>query len=657
VRLLLALILMVPMLASGAARTLSDCTVSATPTASAPLDLDACTINDGDEITGILTGLASTYGNVYVRAPSRTAWVVAAYTVFTVDDFYFLEDQSARNTFLIQHKVVNPATCSGADCRGFFTLWSFSNFDNVVIGGPKLSVTLQGNHPGLGNCATHYRPAVETGWNAGSAAICDINYGFIQASMSNSTQADLFDMRANIRFSQGYALVGGINSVEGVTANSVYQMNLVGLFYATGGVTVNGAWNVWMDPDRTVFSDPFVRAWGWDGTLGTGTVAGRPLGCNDGGVNDQVRLGTPAVFDTLTGGFTIEYGYSVFIPRLVGAVGTSAAAPFVIRLKDWGMSGPGTAYDAGVFVKKTAEATFMKGDPADRPDTDDPVRFLRIIKLPSTYADGATGANFTGCTANNNLADGTSNFARLENGGSSSGRLNRGWHIEFAGDWTTTAQGGTFVRGELLRFGTSQDAYPIYNHTMRVADGTYIQDTLTLRDRTTLTGPGAYKDIAAAHAYTYTAAASLPTDGGKTRRAPGSTTQGTVIFLTTDNRLWECRELNGSTECTSWAEVPTARDSNVINTNVAGTVAISTDVKGIMVSNVNFTGSARAVITIGDNSTATVDDLCVPNGSTITGTGTLTYEGGSQSLPYTIPNGTTNCNITANDRPDPPGVN
>jgi hypothetical protein len=82
--------------------------------------------------------------------------VVAAYTVFTVDDFYFLEDQSARNTLLIQHKAIDGDACVLADCYAYYSLWWFKNFDNIVIGGPKLAVTFKGTHPGLANCDDQY---------------------------------------------------------------------------------------------------------------------------------------------------------------------------------------------------------------------------------------------------------------------------------------------------------------------------------------------------------------------------------------------------------------------------------------------------------------------------------------------------------------------
>jgi hypothetical protein len=177
--------------------------------------------------------------------------------------------------------------------------------------------------------------------------------------------------------------------------------------------------------------------------------------------------------------------------------------------------------------------------------------------------------------------------------------------VTFAGDWRTAAQGGTFDRGQLFYFGW--DAGPIYNNTLRAAAGTEIKDTITLHDRSTVTGPGTFANIVVAD---------------HSANTPGA-------------------------------------NSTITDTTVTGTVTVNANTENTTVSNVNFTGSARAVITIGASADATVDDLCVPNGSTITGTGTLYYEGDPtpKSLPYTIPNSTQACNSTANDRPDPPGVN
>jgi hypothetical protein len=599
VRLILALLLCWPLAVFAVDRDLDDCTVGSTPTALAPLDLDNCTISDGDDISGILIGLASTYGDVYVRAPSRTANVVAAYTVFTVDDFYFLEDEDGRNTFLIQHKVVDGTSCSGAACEGFFTLWRLEQFDHVVIGGQSLSITFVGNHPGLANCAAQNRPALQTGWGSGSADICDINKGLVDIYVGDGVQPALFDFRANVKFSQMYALMsGGYNANENMT-NRVQQVNVAGVFYATSGInTYLAVKDVWFDPDRTFITDPYVRIFGWTGTVGVGTEGGLPMGCNDT-VNDQLRAsaGAPYYSDSITGGISIQYGWAGFIPRFSGTIGT-AEAPFVIRIQDLAITGPGTGYQAGVRVKGTGEATFFKGDPNDK-GTDTPQRFLRIIRLPDEYGSGPASNSMSGCPANSFVgADADSNFLRFENSIGIS-RYTRNFDVEFVGDWRTTAQGGTFERGELVRM--AFDTYRAYHNTVRVASDTTFPDTLTMYDTGTATGPGTFANIAVA-------------------------------------------DFNANNP---------GQDNLITDTNVSGTVAISANTEDTTIANVNFTGTARAVITIGASANAIVSDLCVPNGSTITGAGTLTYEGSGQSLPYTIPNSTANCSITPDPRPGP----
>jgi hypothetical protein len=222
---------MFPLLVGAVARDLDDCdTLVTPPTALAPLDLDTCDIDDGDDITGILTGLASTYGDVYVRAPSHDAWVYAAYTVFTVDDFYFLEDESAANTLLIQHVSVDPATCVGTDCTGFWVLWKFKNFDSVIIGGPKLSMTFLGNHPGLANCTTQDAPATQLGISEATREICGFNEALLSFRMDDGSAATLADVRANVRFSQMAAIDFFGSQTLGATTNVINQVNVAGMF-------------------------------------------------------------------------------------------------------------------------------------------------------------------------------------------------------------------------------------------------------------------------------------------------------------------------------------------------------------------------------------------------------------------------------------------
>jgi hypothetical protein len=139
------------------------------------------------------------------------------------------------------------------------------------------------------------------------------------------------------------------------------------------------------------------------------------------------------------------------------------------------------------------------------------------------------------------------------------------------------------------------------------------------------------------------------------------TCQNRVVLLTTDGLYYICATWNSTlSQCTAWTVTTTGQDNTIENTNVSGSIEVQSDVERTVINNVNFTGSARAVITIDSNSDVTIDDLCVPNGSTINGTGTLIYKGTTYTTdwsPFAMPTGTQDCSITANDRPDPPGVN
>jgi hypothetical protein len=603
----LLVLLLCPIAVFAVDRDLDDCTVGSTPTALAPLDLDNCTINDGDDITGILTVLASTYGNVYVRAPSRTANVVAAYTVFTVDDFYFLEDEDGRNTFLIQHKSVNPATCSGTDCKGYWVLWSIQNFDNAVIGGEKLSLTFVGNHPGLANCAAQYRPHIQVGISDTTARICDTNFGLVEFRMTDGSTGQLFDFRANVRMSQAYGLYSfNSSNAEGSQVNRVLQTNIAGLFYATSGVFLHaGSWDVWTDPDRFVLSDPYVRGWGWDGTVplqGNGqpaVQAGLEVGCTSY-VNDQVRtVGLSAYYsNSITGGMLVEWGTGGFAQRFPGRIGT-AASPYSIRIKDWGITGPGTGYQAGVRVKGAAEALFSKGDPADNDPNTGTYRFMRLYSLPSQYGGGRGSASLINCAEDNNFPDGVGNFIRFEANEVGS-RQTRWGQWELAGDFYTNWNWP--AGSEIFKFGSSADESENFGHTLKLSSQTTLTHKIILRDRSTVTGPGTFADL----------------------------------------------------DITDANAIVQGYNSTIIDTNVSGVMTVSDGTVGSVIRNVNFTGAARAVITVNGTADADIDDVCVPDGSTISGTSTtVNYEGSVRTLPYTIPNGTQNCSITADPRPGP----
>jgi hypothetical protein len=627
VRALLVLLLCWPLAVFAVDRDLDDCTVGSTPTALAPLDLDACTINNGDDITGILVGLDTTYGNVYVRAPSRTLSVTSDTIAFTVDDFYVYEDESAANKLTVTHDPSNPSgaiylsefQCTRCDTALDYCplsagtlsdlganylqrttiMWALVNFDNVLIGGANLSITLTGTHPGLGRVSTLTcgdKPAYPTN---------EINVGLVDLRVTDTSNPPLVDVRANFRNAEAYGLYVAGTQVVGGTTGRADQVNIAGVFWNTSGALVSGARDVWFDPDRTVFNDPYNRGFGWDGAVAL-TTGGRDVGCFDRkrSANGRMTNTAPYFADSLTGGVTFEWGYLGWQPRAVNVVG-SAAAPFIIRIKDWGTSGPNTGYPAGVKVKKSSQSIFFKGDPFPNYDSvATPFRFIRFIALPDDYGSGLYGGSITqsSCGAlnsdvvSNDYPDALDNTIRLE-ANDVNDYQNIGWKVMFAGDWTTTwARGGLFLF-QCCVDGTGQRSA---EHVLRADDGMVFSDTITMYDTHTVTGPGTFSNI----------------------------TTDTLTNTTT-------------------------RDNTVADTNVSGAVALGASTGTTTIDNVNFTGAARAVITVATGSAAIVTDLCVPDGSTITGAGTLTYEGSGQSLPYTIPNSTANCAITADPRPGP----
>ena len=46
--------------------------------------------------------------------------------------------------------------------------------------------------------------------------------------------------------------------------------------------------------------------------------------------------------DSIKGGITAEYGAGGFVQRFVSRMGNSADDPFIVRVKDWNVTGPGT---------------------------------------------------------------------------------------------------------------------------------------------------------------------------------------------------------------------------------------------------------------------------------------------------------------------------
>ena len=96
------------------------------------------------------------------------------------------------------------------------------------------------------------------------------------------------------------------------------------------------------------------------------------------------------------------------------------------------------------------------------------------------------------------------------------------------------------------------------------------------------------------------------------------------------------------------------RFNTITDTNISGVVAIDANTENTTIRNVNFIGSPRAVITIGSGSTVAASNLCVPSGSTITGTGSLIFNGASRALPFTI-SPTNDCSLIGNnEKPQPP---
>jgi hypothetical protein len=613
VRAVPALLLCWPLAVFAVDRDLDDCTVGSTPTALAPLDLDACTINDGDDITGILTGLATTYDDVYVKAPSESIGVTFTGTVQFgpsgqgADEFKFFEDEA--HTLVITHVPVT------ADAQ----MWLLTNLDAITIGGPGLRMTFKGTHPGLGTG----NPC------SGTKESCSLydSFGLIAVSLTDNSNPALLDFRANVWNSWGHGILvlGGDNGGDGeATANRWQAANFAGLFLNSAIYVNTGVMDVWVDPDRTVVMDPFNRLLGWDGGVALTASGGVPIGCSD---SARAMWGSPVGVQIqyprrVSGGVTAEYGMpvmNIFVPKYIG---NSESDPYIIRVKDFGASGPTsiTGLTAGVLTKLLGISTgVIKHDPAfPYSFTAADQRWLRIQELPPSYRSGAyLWSIASGCAGgngtDNNYSTGSPFVWRAEasRDGGTTQYETAYIHVDFAGFDTAWHHMGD-DREYVQAAGSGHDNAPgdtdpdrTWGHVVRIASGDTMPGITTMLDSITATGPGSWNILSIAR---------KPIDQGG--------------------------YLNPV-------------DNTVTDTRVSGIVEIGQDATGTVIDNVEFTGAARAVITIGASSAVTVTDLCVPNGSTITGTGTLTYEGSSQSLPYTIPNGTANCTITADPRPGP----
>jgi hypothetical protein len=452
--------------------------------------------------------------------------------------------------------------------------------------------------------------------------------------LDDGSNPDLEDFRANFKNTWGQALLfqGGANGSTGeATANRWKQVNLAGVFINAGANLQSGVMDVWIDPDRTVVMDPFVRAQGWDGAVAT-TYAGRDIGCMD--YNRSTPRNGPAILGNymrkVTGGVTGEYGQFGVNFFATKYFGNSDTDRFLVRVKDYGSSGPTwmTGLPAGVAVKLGTTAGLMKNDPAATfgSITAADKRWIRFQQLPSTYGNGMYSFGIDepcadGNLTSNSFASGTP-FIWLAEASSDSNPTtyqNAYFNVKFSGNWDFLSANSTrrYVggAGSGQDYQSGEDAVDrTWGHVLSIDSGATMVGLVDVLDTGTITGPGTWSNV-------------------KIER----------VQIDQNSNDYIC-----------------PNDNTVTDTRIAGVVTVGTCATNTVISNVQFTGSARAIITIGDGSDVTVGDLCAPAGSTITatgtGTGTLTYEGSSQSLPFTISTDPNECSISENERPDPPGI-
>jgi hypothetical protein len=570
--------------------------VGSPPTEASPYDLDGCTIIDGDDITGILTGAVSRWGSVALRAPSSTKSVTSNSTAFTGHDFFFLEDQSALNRLTITHAPSSPDSSftpvPGNTVTRKQTMWGITNANRVVIGGAKLSMTFVGTHPGLG-----------VGNND--------QIGLISFDTTNGSTPDLADIRANFRttYSHGIYFEGG----QGIDSyvNRFEQVNVAGVFWSSGVAAPDGGVrSVWLDPDRTVIMDPFVRALGWSGAADF-TDAGNAIGCAVES-RAEYRVYPQANFQypyKVSGGVTLGYGFpnaNIFVGRYIG---NSQSDPYLVRFHDIGHSGPSTGYPAGVMVKKSYTLFLAKYDPMDEAITARGSRFVRMRELPSNYGIGVftysspSCANFAGPTSQPGIW-----FAEASSDGSSSPYVTAHFDVAVQGltQWKYTDE----TWGPIIPNAGGSCDNPAggmdksYNHRVYVPGGSTIPGTTRLVDRITVAGPG------------------------------------TVFNLIVESIL-----CGGATY---------VANGNIIeNVRVSGAVTIGTSAGTTTVTNTHFTGTTSDLITVGSGSTVNFTNLCIASGKRVVGAGTANYEGTPLALPYTF--GTLNeCSLPADGTPNPP---
>ncbi len=552
--------------------------------ATAPFDLDWCVLQDRDDVHRLLLDIANRWpGSVYVRAPSATLTLETDTTDWSIDparpvkNFSFIEDEDTANRLTLRHRS-KPSNG--------YVLWRFVDFKSIRIGGANRALTFQGTHPGLGN---------------GNP---ETNSGLLDFRLAGGGLPQLLDVRANVRDAQDYGFyIGGGPSAAriGGKLDRVEQLNLAGQFWNAPVFVHAGVQSLWFDPDSLVISDPYNRVMGWDGAVAT-TVNGRRIGCIDRNRKQSRASGGSFYYvDRASGGLTLEYGTLSFIPRMVGEVGKSEADPFVIRIKDWGASGPQsqTGLTSGVAVKQSVEAIVFKGDSHPDYGRAAPFRFLRFELLESEFGNGVySPAIASGCAPGNPTSNffesGYSNLFRLEanRGGQPYRNVNAYWSLELQGDFD-----GSFIgKGPLLYTSFEPEDTPgppepdrSYGHVILLGPGTSIKDSVNLLDHITATGAGTWRDL----------------------------TVKSVVLAS--------------------GRVLTPVDNVVRDTNVRGLIDVASGAVGTRVLNVDFrAGPARTIIRAGARSQVDVQDICAPMGSRIEGQGRVLLDGLALALPYTV---------------------
>lgn len=580
-----------------------DCTVPSgfAPSATQPFQLDWCNPVDRDEISQLLVQVAAQWpGSVSIVAPttsmSLTSNTVQWGSQVAVREFRFLESPTAATL-----RVLHPSNATDK-----YRMWVFANLNRVIIGGPGLKVTFVGTHPGLG-----------TGDNTQA--------GLIELKTNDGSSPALADIRANFANSQSHGVhfLGASNGVDGeATQNRFQQVNVAGRFVNSGIVINSGVRDVWFDPNNLRVMDPFVRGQGWDGALAGTRPDGIKVGCFDT-ARYQYRSfpGAQAQYvRRVSGGVTFEYGAPVANIFVAKYIGDGPEQPYRVRFKDFGFSGPTsiTGLPAGVMVKKAIDTTVMKHDPLPPfGHTAADFRYLMFEELPSTYGNGLeSGPISGGCAAgnatDNNMHTGTPYIWRAEAS-----------RDEVAAQYVTSYVDVTFkniskwqemgdARAYIQASGSGADIAPgpsvpdrTFGHVLRAAAGTLVPGTTQMLDNNTLTGPGSWFRPSA---------------------APVRTDQGTVI-----NPI----------------------GNRILDTSIHGNVEIGANAKGTVIRNVNFSGAARPIIHVGSGSDVVVDAICAPSGSTITGQGSVTYQGRLVPLPYTI-SSASQCTLAQSPRPLPP---